>query len=230
MKKIILLVLLLSMAFLYAESVSFETSIGNFKMTVENSGSSTTEVTSSDIDVAAEVAKRIEYFEKNYFAKLNKLEQKRATKIADEIYELLALLPENITLDIQTTNTNENQSQSANFNMNVNINEQVEEKVEEETQKNPMSNSDFSQLLQNISAESFADDKLSVLEMAINRHYFTVNQTVQILNVFTYAEDKVEVVRKIAAKIVDLENSHNLLNAFTFSDDKDEVRSIINKY
>ncbi len=232
MKKCTLLIFIFSISLLMAESVSFETSIGNFKMTVEPSNSS--DITNSDIDIAEEIAKRVEYFETKYFTKLNKLDQKRASKIANEIYELLALLPTEISLNIDTSNNNYNSNTaSVDMNVSVNIDENEPKTVEVEEEvvsNNAMSDSNFRTLLQNIQDEAFADDQLSVLKMAVNRSYFTIEQTIQVVNIFSFAEDKVEAVRLMAPKIIDLENAHNLLNAFTFSDDKKAVQSIINNY
>jgi hypothetical protein len=91
-----------------------------------------------------------------------------------------------------------------------------------------MNSADFQRLLNNIKAESFADDQLSVLNMAVRHSYFNIDQLIQIVNLFTFADEKVEAVKVVAPKIVDLQNAHNLLNAFTYSDDKATVESIIN--
>ena len=232
MKKLLLFIFILSFTLLMADSVSFETSIGNFNMSVEQS--STTETSSTELDVAAEIAKRVEYFEKTYFSKLNKLDQKRAEKISNEIYELLALLPTEIDLNLEVASQNNNQASvdmSVSMNIDESFNETSTETVVEQTEiHTAMGNSDFRQLMDNIENESFSDDKLTVVRMAAKRSYFTIAQLVQMVSTISFAEDQISAVEIVAPKIVDIQNSHNLLNAFTFSEDKKNVSSILDQY
>ncbi|MFO7896581.1 MAG: DUF4476 domain-containing protein [Candidatus Cloacimonadales bacterium] len=227
MKKFFIGLFIISFTLLLAESVSFETSIGNFKMVVEENGAGNTV---PDLDIAGEIAKRVEFLENKYLAKLNKLDQKKAAKITDEIYELLALLPENVELNISSYELASESSTSANTSLNVSMNFSEEAAAEpvESSNNSAMNSSDFQRLLNNIKAESFADDQLSVLNMAVPHSYFSINQLIQIVDLFTFDDDKISAVEIVAPKIVDLQNGHNLLNAFTYSDDKAAVEKIIN--
>lgn len=228
MKKLLLLIVLFTISHLMADSISMETPVGNFEMQVEES--STNSVSTEAID---KIAEKIEILEQKYLIKLNKLDQKRATKLTNEIYELLASMDGNstITTSSSTLSNSAETTTKVNFSVNVNegnFNETVVE-VEDET-NSAMSNSDFSQLIKNIKGESFADDQLTVIRMAAKRSYFSIAQLVQIVGIITFADDQVSAVEIVAPKIIDMQNSHNLLNAFTFSDDKDKVSNIIDQY
>ncbi|MBL7149208.1 MAG: DUF4476 domain-containing protein [Candidatus Cloacimonetes bacterium] len=223
MKKIMILVLLSVFTFTFAESISFESSAGSMKITID--GSSSGNVQSSTI--LEEIAARLEKLESKYVPKLNKLDKNKAAKLIDEIYELLALLPEDVSVSVRSTSTPSSQIQSANVSISIDVNEPVIE--EEITFNNAMSESEFKQLLSNVENESFADDQTSVVRIAANSKYFTINQLVRLLELFSFSDDKINIVRLVYQKIVDKDNSHNLLGAFTYSDDKKEVEQIINK-
>lgn len=224
MKMFFILVLLSMSAFIFAESISFESSSGNMKITVE--GSSSGNVQSETI--INEIAVRLEKLENKYIPKLNKLDQKKAANLINEIYELLALLPEDVSVSVRsTTSTPSSQTQSANVSISIDVNEPVIE--EEVTYNKAMSESEFKQLLSNVENESFADDQTSVVRIAANSKYFTINQLVRLLDLFSFSDDKINIVRIVYPAVVDKDNAHNLLRAFTYSDDKKKVEQIINK-
>lgn len=224
MKKNLVIILLSMSAFIFAESISFESSSGSMKITIE--GSSSGNVKSEMI--INEITARLGKLESKYVPKLNKLDQKKAANLIDEIYELLAFLPEDVSISVRsTTSTPSSQAQSANVSISIDVNEPVIE--EEVTYNNAMSESEFKQLLSNVENESFADDQTSVVRIAANSKYFTINQLVRLLDLFSFSDDKINIVRIVYPGIVDKDNAHNLLRAFTYSDDKNKVEQIINK-
>ena len=221
MKKILILSLLALTVLVFADGISMSVSV--------DEGTSSN---SSSVNVVDEIANRIDVLQNKYFSKLNKLDQKRANKIIDEIYELLALLPD----DISTSNQNAN----ANFNITFDVNEQqaetqpsvVEHKieiVEEIDEPVAMSSSEFQQLLSNVQDEGFADNQTSVVRIAAKSKYFTISQLITIVDEFSFSDDKINIVRIVYPRVVDKDNSHNLIGTFTFSGDKDKVEQIISQ-
>ncbi|MBT5420438.1 MAG: DUF4476 domain-containing protein [Candidatus Cloacimonetes bacterium] len=221
MKKILILSLLALTVLVFADGISMSVSVD------ETSSSN-----SSSVNVVDEIANRIDVLQNKYFSKLNKLDQKRANKIIDEIYELLALLPD----DISTSNQNAN----ANFNITFDVNEQqaetqpsvVEHKieiVEEIDEPVAMSSSEFQQLLSNVQDEGFADNQTSVVRIAAKSKYFSISQLITIVDEFSFSDDKINIVRIVYPRVVDTDNSHNLIGAFTFSGDKEKVEQIISQ-
>lgn len=221
MRKIIIISLLAFSVLAFGEGISMS-------ITVDETSSSN----SGSINVVDEIANRIELLQNKYHSKLNKLDQKRTNKLIDEIYELLALLPD----DISTSQKGEN----ANVNITFEVNEQqtetqttvIEHKievVEEVTEPIAMSNSEFNNLLNNVKNEGFADDQTSVVRIAAKSKYFTISQLITLLDVFSFSDDKINIVQIVYPRVVDKDDAHNLLGAFTYSDDKNKVEQIISQ-
>lgn len=101
--------------------------------------------------------------------------------------------------------------------------------VEEVDERIAMSSSEFQRLLKNVENESFADDQTSVVRIAAKSKYFLISQLITLLDVFSFSDDKINVVQIVYPRIVDKDNAHNLLGAFTYSDDKDRVEQIISQ-
>jgi len=68
---------------------------------------------------------------------------------------------------------------------------------------------------------------MSVVRIAANSKHFTCDQLIQLVGAFSFADEKIDVVRIVYPKVVDKGNAHNILGAFTYSDDKKEVEQII---
>ncbi len=229
MRKIFMISFLLLSVLVFGEGISMSVNI------------SETTSSNTNANVVDEIANRLEILQNKYCSKLNKLEIKRTEKLIDEIYELLAMLPEDVTVTTKsTTSTPVKQAQSADVNITFDMNDNQTEPeaelvkhktltdVELDTQK-AMNESEFKQLLANVDDESFADDQTSVLRIAAKSKYFTIDQLGRLLELFSFADDKINIVQIVYPKIVDKDNSHNLLKAFTYSDDKQRVEQIISQ-
>lgn len=233
MKKYVIFIVLLSALNLIAEDVSFDSPMGNFKFSVTESSSK-----KNSSSVVDEIAKRLDILEKNYCSKLNGFEKKKASKLMNEIYDLLALLPDDVMVTSEVV-VEQTQTADTDININFNVNEQVKEpvvqkvepvmEVESKPVSKAMSESEFQQLKNNIESESFDDDMISVLRIAAKSKFFTIDQVSRLVGVFSFSEEQIEVVRICYPKVVDKGNAHSLLSAFTYSDDKRAVESIINQ-
>ena len=166
---------------------------------------------------------------------MNKFDQKRANKIINEIYDLLAKLPDNIYTQTSITTNDEQTTQAQSLNITIK-NESAQTATETKTvEKKPlqtssaMSESAFATLYDNVNNEAFADDKLSVIRSASKRNNFTVAQVKRILSLFSFENDKIKCVEIMYPKVVDKENAHQILSSFTYSSDKEEVEKIINR-
>lgn len=94
----------------------------------------------------------------------------------------------------------------------------------------PISNSDFKGLIESIKNEGFDSDKLSVISIAADYHFFLVEQVLELMDLFVMSDSKLEVVKITYPKVLDKNNNFRLVSAFSFSSDKDEVKKIINSY
>jgi hypothetical protein len=75
--------------------------------------------------------------------------------------------------------------------------------------------------------EPFAEDQLNVLAQAAPTQYFLVAQTQQLLRVFTFSKDRLNAVRLLRPRLLDMENSYKLYESFEFTNDKDELKRIL---
>jgi len=219
MRKLLVLSLLVFSISAFADGISMS-------VTVDDNSSANT----SSLNVVDEIAARMEILQNKYHTKLNKLDQKRAAKLVDEIYELLALLPDDISVSNQNSNANLNITFDVNDQQSSNNNTEKEVKVVEEVSgPSSMSTTEFQQLIDNVKAEGFADDKTSVVRIAAKSKYFSISQLIQLLDLFSFSDDKINIVQIVYPRVVDKDNAHNLLGAFTYSDDKDQVEQIISR-
>jgi len=230
MKKVIIFIFVVVVGVLLAENISLESPVMNFKLSINSSKSNSN-------SVADEIGKRVELLENNYCSKLGRLDKMKAKKTIDEIFELISLIPSDIQVTSNVTSEQVSQKVKSDVNIDVKIQDssyKIEQKqlaenltINEESHF-AMNTNDFQKLYQNVQDESFSDDKLSIIRIAVRKNYFNIDQLVNLLDLFSFADDKISCVRIVYPKIVDKDNAHNLLNAFTYSDDKKKVEKIIN--
>jgi hypothetical protein len=91
----------------------------------------------------------------------------------------------------------------------------------------PMPERPFRQLLDAMHRESFANDRLRVLEQAAPTNWFMVQQVQELLGQFEFPADRLKAVRAVRGRIVDPNNSFQLYGAFEFPRDKEELRRIL---
>lgn len=94
----------------------------------------------------------------------------------------------------------------------------------------PISNHDFTGLIESIKSEGFDSDKIGIITIASDYHYFLVEQVLELVDLFVMSDSKIEVVKITYPNVIDKNNSHRIISAFTFSSDKEEVKKIINSY
>ena len=251
MKKMTLIALaLIATIALFAQGFSINTPEGSISMSITGVDAAGNSKSGNIID---NIVVRLERLEKEFHTKLNKVDQKRAASIVEEIYGLLALLPEDarVTLTTSSSSTTTTTSSSTQPNININISGSMVEEtpvVQEQPKKQPpkkqqqlvqdistsnrkaISDRDFNDLISRIGKESFSDDKIRVLRTAARNYKFNVNQIVRIIGAYTYSEDKLQALQISYPECIDPQNGFRIIDAFTFSSDKEEADNIINSY
>lgn len=91
----------------------------------------------------------------------------------------------------------------------------------------PMPEQDFRNLLGAMQRESFANDRLRILEQASPNNWFVVAQVQQVLGLFDFPADRLRAVRLMRSRILDTNNFFQLYGAFEFPRDKDELKRIL---
>jgi hypothetical protein len=92
---------------------------------------------------------------------------------------------------------------------------------------NPMPERDFRQLMGAMQRESFANDKLRVLEQAAPINWFVVSQVQQVFSLFEFPADRLKAARLVRGRILDTNNLYVLYGSFEFPRDKDELKRIL---
>jgi hypothetical protein len=93
----------------------------------------------------------------------------------------------------------------------------------------PMFDADFASLTGAIRREDFSNQQLQVLETAVASPsaWFTVGQVGQLVDLFTFGNDKVKAVELVVGRIVDRQNAYQLYSHFEFSSEKEKVKRLL---
>jgi Domain of unknown function (DUF4476) len=146
------------------------------------------------------ISKNLETLEREYLTKLSYRDYVKAKDILIETYDLLLAIPV----------------------PKPHGEHEIEGPV-------PMSEEDFSQLIESIKNESFEDDQLSIVELSSRYNFYTVSQVVRVINEFSYSSGQLKSLELLYPKVVDPNNSSQILNAFSYSSDKEKAKEIINR-
>lgn len=91
----------------------------------------------------------------------------------------------------------------------------------------PISEAKLQKVMNAMSRESFAKDKMKVLEEVAGGNYFLVGQVQQVLKQFQFSKDRLQAVRLMWPRVLDRENGFQLYGSFQFSNDKAELKRIL---
>lgn len=232
MKKVLIVSLfLLAVAGLIAQGFTFTASEDGISMSVTGEESSSSTKTIMKMNNSGEVinliAAKLEKLQKDYHSKLNKLDQKKADKLLDEVYSLLALLPENANITITESKPTPPTNTTVNINMSG-LETASSATTTTTTNNKGMNDSDFTKLISRIQSESFSDDQLRVIRTAAKLNSFKANQIVRIIDCFSFSDDKISALDIAYKGCLDPQNNYEILDAFTYSDDKSRAERIIN--
>ena len=90
-----------------------------------------------------------------------------------------------------------------------------------------ISGDNFGKLLSRLKGESFADERLKLIEVACLGCFFTCGQCADILSVFTFSGEKMSALQFMAPRLVDLQNADSIYRQFSTSWDKDKAMGVI---
>jgi hypothetical protein len=103
--------------------------------------------------------------------------------------------------------------------------------LSQETSRNyavyPMPDSDFNLLMLMLENESMENDKLMIIQKAVVNNYFMIAQLTQLLEKFSFEDNRVKVIGILYPAILDKEKSFQLYNYLTFSSSKEKLNQII---
>jgi uncharacterized protein DUF4476 len=88
----------------------------------------------------------------------------------------------------------------------------------------------FTALKQTISRESFDDSRLTIAKSIIDQNYFTAAQAKQLVQLFVFESNKVQIAKYMYGKTIDKKNYFVVYSAFTFSKSKEELAEYIRNF
>ena len=92
-----------------------------------------------------------------------------------------------------------------------------------------ISNNEFDRVLWAINKESFETNKMRSATQTINANYFTTEQLKQLLRLFNFESNKLQLAKLGYDKVVDQSNYYSLSDLFSFNSSKDELARCIRK-
>lgn len=90
-----------------------------------------------------------------------------------------------------------------------------------------MAANNFTTLLNSVKSKSFADDQTAIVQQAIANNCLNSNQVKDLLRLFSFEEDKLNIAKLCYACVVDKQNYFVVNDMFTFSDSVDQLTSFI---
>lgn len=93
-----------------------------------------------------------------------------------------------------------------------------------------MNQRDFERLKQSISNAHFDSDKMMIAKQVINSNYFGVSQVKEMMRLFNFDSNKLDIAKLAYGKTVDRNNYFSVYDEFSFSSSKQELNRYISNY
>ena len=88
---------------------------------------------------------------------------------------------------------------------------------------------EFQQLYNKVKQKLFKDDQLELLEMGVTNKYFTCKQCLRLMSIYTFDDDKLEVLEIVASRIVDTENYKDIVKSLSFISSGEKAEKILRR-
>ena len=93
-----------------------------------------------------------------------------------------------------------------------------------------MANTDFTQAKETLRREWFENTRLETAKQIIDRNYFTSQQVKEMVLLFTFENNRLDIAKYAYGKTVDKGNYFMLNDAFTFNNNKEALKEYIRQY
>lgn len=92
---------------------------------------------------------------------------------------------------------------------------------------NGMSGREFEQLKESLRKEWFENNRLTSAKVVIDKSCFTASQVKDLMLLFTFETNRMELAKFAYRKLVDKQNAYLMMDALTFNSSKDELARFI---
>lgn len=86
---------------------------------------------------------------------------------------------------------------------------------------------DFTSLVASINNSPFLDDKFKIIELSADENYFTMDQIIKLMKMWSFDDEKLRVLKIVYPEALDKANSFKLYDLVTFSGSKDTIKKLI---
>lgn len=85
----------------------------------------------------------------------------------------------------------------------------------------------FEEFYRRIQDKPFTSDKLRIITSAPESKLFSSGQCLRLMNLFTWGDEKLKVLRAVAPRLADHEYAYKIIDSFTFDSEKDKAAQIL---
>ena len=85
----------------------------------------------------------------------------------------------------------------------------------------------FNDVLRTARRKTFEDERIAYIQDVARGYRFTTKQTIRLLQLFTWDDQKLKVLSPIAPRLRDPYNAYQIIDCFTFSDAKEQARRML---
>ena len=93
-----------------------------------------------------------------------------------------------------------------------------------------MNNTDFTQAKETLRREWFENTRLETAKQIIDRNYFTSQQVKEMVLLFTFENNRLDIAKYAYSRAIDKGNYFMLNDAFTFNNNKEALKEYIRQY
>lgn len=90
-----------------------------------------------------------------------------------------------------------------------------------------MNEQDFQAFYNKVKSKTFKDDQLELLQNGLGNKRLSCKQCIRMMSIYTFDDDKLEVLKIVAPNIVDRENYDEIINALDFISSEEKARRIL---
>lgn len=85
----------------------------------------------------------------------------------------------------------------------------------------------FEEFFRRVQEKSFTSDKLKLIASAPDSKLFSSRQCLRLMDLFTWGDEKLKVLRALAPRLADHEYVYKIVDSFTFDSEKDKAARIL---
>lgn len=170
---------------------------------------------------------RLKRIEQIIYPELNRAQSADVTRLLQEAYALLELIPQDTELSVRKTEGSPDVEAMLDPNREAQPASRLIERPRPVPERYPIMTEEFSTLLQTIQAEPYRRNKLLIVRTATEAYSYSVDQMIRILDSFSFTVDRLQVLETIYPGCTDPQNKYRILDSFSLMADKTRAAELM---